>query len=760
MKGLKPAFSANQEPRLLDQLRNRLFLIIGLLLLCFVFSVGISVYAVYSQQQLGAQKVRIHDDIDALLQSMVDQETGLRGYVSTNSTTFLDPYTNGHTQYSAILQRLNNETAGANFRATATALTVVDEKAATWSTTFAEEQITEMQQGRFDAARSEQTNIRGKILFDDVRRAVARLQLAADEDLANVQTVGNVFDLCILAGAGLLTLIAIFWLWRTFSAFATAQRNQFELIKHTAEAFGEGDLSVRVQNVTDADLRAVGHTFNEMAATLEEQQNALRDRDILEQVSQLNGILTASLDLNELIESFLRAALPLLDLQVGALYIADQHENRLSVFASRGVQVENLHKSFAPGEGLIGRVAQERRPLMITRPPQSEAQAFRVRTMLGEVLPSSLYHLPLLRGNELLGVLVVGSIHSMREQTRNALFVVASNVASAISNAQAYARIQEQARALTELAREQELTNQALRQQRDELTVLNAALEEANRSRSRFLSTMSHELRTPLTSIIGFGQMLLRPSARASLSERQAGNIERMLKNAQHLLILINDVLDLAKVEAGRMDVNVTEVDLRELLDSVAEETRSVTVARGLRLIVDVADDVQTIETDPLKLRQIVLNLLSNALKFTEKGRIAMTATRRMAVLSESEDGIEAEHVAIAVQDTGIGIAPEQQARIFEAFYQVDSSNSRSYSGTGLGLSIVREFTTLLGGRVEIESEPQQGTTFTVLLPLRMPDHQALQEARLNALQDAQMPASWQEEDLQEAQPVPTDAES
>ncbi|HLG75991.1 MAG TPA: CHASE3 domain-containing protein, partial [Ktedonobacteraceae bacterium] len=128
MKGLKPAFSANQEPRLLDQLRNRLFLIIGLLLLCFVFSVGISVYAVYSQQQLGAQKVRIHDDIDALLQSMVDQETGLRGYVSTNSTTFLDPYTNGHTQYSAILQRLNNETAGANFRATATALTVVDEK--------------------------------------------------------------------------------------------------------------------------------------------------------------------------------------------------------------------------------------------------------------------------------------------------------------------------------------------------------------------------------------------------------------------------------------------------------------------------------------------------------------------------------------------------------------------------------------------------------------------------------------------------------
>src|SRR5450631_3691372 len=170
----------------------------------------------------------------------------------------------------------------------------------------------------------------------------------------------------------------------------------------------------------------------------------------------------------------------------------------------------------------------------------------------------------------------------MREQARNVLNVVASNLSSAISNAQAYMRIQNQTSELVERAREQERSNQALRQQRDELTVLNQALEEANRVRSQFLSTMSHELRTPLTSVIGFSQILLRTSTKSSLKTRQHDNVERILKNAEHLLTLINGVLDLAKIEAGRMDINVTEVNLKELLTTLVDEIRSLAIERNL----------------------------------------------------------------------------------------------------------------------------------------------------------------------------------
>ncbi len=723
-----------RQRRLIDQLKARLILTIGLLVACFVLSSALGIFAVVSQQQLGEQKVAIHNDVNSLLQAMIDQETGLRGYITTANTTFLDPLTSGRTQYSSALQQLNAETVGANFHATTTVLATVEEKAATWSSSFADPQIERMQRGNVDAARAEGVNAQGKVLFDTFRRAVAQLQQVTDNDLASLQMQADEINYGALAVSILLGILAIVWLWRTFVHFADTQREQLEILKETAAAIGAGDLSARVQDITDADLREVGQTFNGMASTLQEQQNALRDRDILEQVSQLNTLLASSLDLTELMHAFLRNTLPLLDVQIGALYLYDPQTKKLNLFAARGVQPEELQQTFAPGEGLIGRAAQERTALMITRPDQDEVKALRIKTMLGTVLPTSLYHLPLLRGNELLGVLTMGTMYSMREQTRNVLNVIASNVASAISNTQAFGHIQEQARELTQHALAQEQANLALRQQRDELTALNAALEEANRVRSRFLSTMSHELRTPLTSIIGFGQMLLRPSAKTPLNERQTNNVQRILKNAQHLLTLINDVLDLAKVESGRMDVNATEINLKDLLTSVVEETRSVAVERKLRISVEVADDITTIESDPLKLRQIVLNLLSNALKFTEHGGITISATCRTATVTTEQGLTEAEQVAIAVKDTGIGIAPELQARIFEAFYQVDNSNSRKYGGTGLGLSIVREFTALLGGKIEIESQPGQGTTFTVLLPMHVRDRQSLQEVRLNTL--------------------------
>ncbi len=256
----------------------------------------------------------------------------------------------------------------------------------------------------------------------------------------------------------------------------------------------------------------------------------------------------------------------------------------------------------------------------------------------------------------------------------------------------------------------------------EELITLNSALEEANRARDQFLSTMSHELRTPLASIIGFSQMLLDDADIANWNQQQQNDLERILKNGQHLLSLINDVLDLSKIEAGRMVVNYSQVDVRELLTSVVEETQSIAIARHLVLRAEVDEGIDFLESNPLKLRQVLLNLVSNALKFTEQGEVTVSARR---VISPDQEG---ECVALAVKDSGIGIAADIQEHIFEAFYQADGTYTRKAGGTGLGLSIVSQLTTLLGGTIALKSAPGQGSTFTVILPIKAVHHSIEQD--------------------------------
>ncbi len=198
---------------------------------------------------------------------------------------------------------------------------------------------------------------------------------------------------------------------------------------------------------------------------------------------------------------------------------------------------------------------------------------------------------------------------------------------------------------------------------------------------------MSHELRTPLTAIIGFSQLSLRGAEVANLTTRQKSNLERVLKNGQHLLNLVNDVLDIAKIEAGRMDISHSQLELDPFLQSLIEQTQSLAIEKHLKFTATVNPDIGTIESDPDKLRQILLNLISNALKFTEKGEVSLTA--RMA--PEGPEGFQTgqEWVAISVKDSGIGIPVEKQAQIFEEFYQVDNSSSRMYRGTGSTFTIL-----------------------------------------------------------------------
>ena len=523
-------------------------------------------------------------------------------------------------------------------------------------------------------------------------------------------------------------MIAVVILWRTLTSFSSVLVEQLQTLKDTSSSLGAGDWSVRVPDLTYVELNQFGQTFNHMADALQlQQEKGLKENDVLACILQLKTVLTYSadnLDLKAIVDKFLDKTLTLLDLHLGVLYMCDTTQKQMTLFAAQGVDLDKVQLRFQSGEGTIGRVLLNHEPLYLTRPNTDEAKGFVVKSILGNIQPNNIYYLPLMSGNELLGVLGAASITPMPDKVRDVLNVVASNLTSVISNIKAYQHIQEQAEELEKHGQEQKQTNAELRRQRDELTILNSALEEANRARSQFLSTMSHELRTPLASIIGFSQILLDEAEKINFTQRQKSNLERILKNGKHLLLLINDVLDLAKVEAGRMDANYSQADLKEIISSVVEETQSIAI--GQKLIMSYAvEDGLSLTTDPLKLRQILLNLISNALKFTTQGEVTVTATRVTSV----NDG--AECIAIAVKDTGIGIAPEDQERIFEAFFQVNGGNSRKFGGTGLGLSIVREMTTLLGGTLEMASSPGQGSTFTITLPIKFSEHYVKQDHAL-----------------------------
>jgi signal transduction histidine kinase/CheY-like chemotaxis protein len=245
-------------------------------------------------------------------------------------------------------------------------------------------------------------------------------------------------------------------------------------------------------------------------------------------------------------------------------------------------------------------------------------------------------------------------------------------------------------------------------------------LEEASRLKSEFLANISHELRTPLNSIIGYADLLLAKLGR-KLPPTPVRNLERILSNAEHLLGLINSILDISKIEAGRMDIQLEACDLAPILKQQLEDIR--VLVKDREVVVSGPEDLDELPqlwVDPVRLRQCLTNVLGNAAKFTERGSISVTAR----TLRGQSSGQSAEFLSLAIRDTGPGVPLEEQATVFEAFRQADGSTARNHEGTGLGLPIVRELLTLMGGEIQLSSSPGAGSTFTLLLPIAG-EHQA-----------------------------------
>jgi signal transduction histidine kinase len=287
---------------------------------------------------------------------------------------------------------------------------------------------------------------------------------------------------------------------------------------------------------------------------------------------------------------------------------------------------------------------------------------------------------PLIRGEEVFGVIALVRVEVRPFNDREIELVegFARQSAIAIENVRLFKEIQEKS----------------------------AQLEVANRHKSEFLANMSHELRTPLNAIIGFSDVLLQKMF-GELNEQQADYLEDIRSSGSHLLTLINDILDLSKIEAGRMELEVAQFSLVAALNNAVTLVRERAQSHGIRLALEVAPELDTVVADERKLKQVVVNLLANAVKFTpDGGTVSLRASR--------DNG----EVRLAVHDTGIGIAGADQQRIFEEFQQASHQTEKSREGTGLGLSLSKRMVELHGGTISVESAPGKGSTFTVALPL------------------------------------------
>jgi signal transduction histidine kinase len=244
--------------------------------------------------------------------------------------------------------------------------------------------------------------------------------------------------------------------------------------------------------------------------------------------------------------------------------------------------------------------------------------------------------------------------------------------------------------------------HKALEEQRQQIHQQNLQLTHAAELKSRFLATVSHELRTPLNAILGFSQMLLRPS-KGKLSDKQTEMVQRIFANGKNLLEMLNEVLDFSRIEANRLDLKLEAFNLEHLITATVEEMRSLAVLKQLTLATEVNLQNAVVFNDPVRLRQVLVNLLSNAIKFTDTGKVWVEAQE-----------ISPDRLLIAVHDTGIGIAPQHVAYIFEAFRQVDQTDSRKYAGTGLGLAITQTLIQMMGGTITVATQPGQGSTFLI----------------------------------------------
>ncbi|MEU2306641.1 HAMP domain-containing protein, partial [Streptomyces misionensis] len=547
---------------------------------------------------------------------------------------------------------------------------------------------------------------------------------------------------------------------------------QVRAIARVATAVTRGDLNLKIDVDASGEIQELQDYINKMIANLRDTTIANKEQDWLKgNLARISALMQGRRDLQDVASLIMSELTPVVSAQHGAFFLAmplmegeaagdGKSAYELRMLGSYGYSMGSMPTSFRPGEALVGTAAQEKRTILVSDAPSGY---LKISSGLGEAPPAQVIVLPVLFEDKVLGVIELASFTKFTQIQKDFLNQIAEVIATSVNTISVNTKTEQllkQSQELTEQLRErsEELENrqkalqasnaeleekaELLARQNRDIEVKNTEIEEARqvleeraeqlavsmRYKSEFLANMSHELRTPLNSLLILAK-LLADNAEGNLSPKQVEFAETIHGAGSDLLQLINDILDLAKVEAGKMDVSPTRIALVQLVDYVEATFRPLTAEKGLDLSVRVSPELPaTLHTDEQRLLQVLRNLLSNAVKFTDSGSVELVIRpagadvpqkiREQLLEAGSLTDPEGELIAFSVTDTGIGIAASKMRVIFEAFKQADGTTSRKYGGTGLGLSISREIAQLLGGEIHAQSEPGRGSTFTLYLPL------------------------------------------
>ncbi|WP_260986550.1 CHASE3 domain-containing protein [Paenibacillus xylanexedens] len=701
--------------------------------------------------------LEVHNLTNAIEKNVLNMETGQRGFMITGNESYLEPYSQGLSQWNTNYDQLNALIS--DNPSQQQSLQNIKSHITRWIEIAGEPSVNLKKQGDQAKVIAFFQSDPGKTEID-----LLRTQLATFRSTEIALTEARVTDLAARSST-LLTIM--YTLWGVIAALSITAAivisgnivKTLRDVMHTISDISKGgNLKQRIQVRTRDEVGDLGNETNKLLDEVQEQ-NRIKD-----QITGIATLLQNPTNLEGLSRLFLNELAILFGVPYSVLYyLKDNRLLRVAAYAADGEKERSLGKvSLAPGEGLVGQSAVEKRVLRMNDLPQNY---IRISSGLGYASATSLTVVPVLFEGRTIAVIELASMKPLQEsdmklmQELTEIFGVSlHSTVTRMELQQLYDESQvlnEELQAQSEKlqAQTEEMLSQTeeLQMQTEELHMLNDRLEvqksaaetSANELsvvadqlrtssgyKSEFLANMSHELRTPLNSMLILSEILSENKNQHLNSEEQ--NYASVIhKSGKDLLNLINDILDLSKVEAGQMEVDFDDV----YLGSVPEVMNQYFLKTAEQKKIDFRIQLQsplpeTIVTDEMRLHQILRNLLSNAFKFTSEGEVALTISR-MSLANPEANGEETDVIAFSVSDTGIGIADDKLVQIFDAFKQADGATARKYGGTGLGLSISQSLATLLGGSISATSREGHGSVFTLFLPLRRDEPETMQASRL-----------------------------
>ncbi|MEK5028750.1 CHASE3 domain-containing protein [Paenibacillus sp. FSL M7-1046] len=695
---------------------------------------------------LSDHDIEVHELTYQIEKNVLDMETGQRGYALTGDNSYLDPFNNGLRDWQINLAKLKGLIADNPDQMRN--LGIIKENIQLWID-LAGQQVVDLKRNGEDEAIAEFfRNDTGKSVIDSIRSQSDYFRdnerKLTNERISNLKVSNSRLLITMYI---LWTLVALLTLLITYLISASIVNPLQHVIRAINGIAGGGNMSERIKVKTMDEIYDLGEATNSLLDTVQLEQWSS------EQQTAMSVILQEATDIYLLCKTFMNKLATTLEMQYGAIYVMNHKERYKCMYSYAGVEKKEFpfaEDSILPGEGLVGQCAVDKRIIIVEDLPENYIS---INSALGRTAPRFAVIAPIIFENRTVAVLEVASLtqwasyhHELLSKLLDMMAVSVNSVMTRMEIQKLYhdsqvmnEELQVQSEELQVQSEELQVQTEELQNQTNELLTVNRELENqkavaenaaveleryneqlelSSRYKSEFLANMSHELRTPLNSMLILSQ-LLAENRNNNLNEEEQGYASVIHNSGSDLLVMINDILDLSKVEAGKMMVEMDAVNLTELPTLLRGYFGKTAEQQKLEFSVNVGAEVPDLfYTDEMRLHQILRNLLSNAFKFTEEGSVQVDITR-IEAYSDPQYNPTEPVLAFSVKDTGIGISEEHRELIFEAFMQADGSTVRKFGGTGLGLSISLQLARLLGGYISLQSELGQGSTFTLFLPCR-----------------------------------------